>query len=147
MGEQLKMFTEPEECKETAKKIKELINSKDSRSQLIGLELCKTFGYSKVKFVQDFFNQNTPNEWFERFFDEEVCDVFFAGLRFSIYEDDDYNLMIKAYNIDTPSRVSNPVQLYSWSNQSLSANIDNIANKNISKFVNDYFFDLLSLLK
>ena len=145
MGKQLEMFSRATEDEEEADKIRALINSEDPSSQLLALELCKSLGYSKVKFVQEYFAEKTPDTWFDHFNGGEICYIFFGGLVFSIY--DDYDLMITAENVNNPSRFSTPILIYTWKYEYTLESADRAVNRNIKKFVQEYFFDLLSLLK
>lgn len=145
MGKQLEIFPKDSECEERAAKVRDLINSDDPANQLLGLSLCRSLGYSKVKFVQEYFDKNTPNKWFDNLVGGEICNVFFVGVVFHIY--DEYDLMLQAYNLKQPSRHSKPITLYKWKDEYSWESISRDVNRNIKKFVQEYFFDLLSLLK
>ena len=145
MGKQLEMFSDIKEDEIEANKIRELINSEVPANQLRALQLCKSLGYSKVKFVQEYFAEKTPDTWFQHFHGEECCVIFFGGVVFSIY--DEYDLMIQAHNIENHSRFSTPIPIYTWKDEYTPESIDRDVSRNIKKFVQEYFFDLLSLLK
>ena len=145
MGKQLEMFSDIKEDEIEANKIRELINSEDPANQLLGLQLCKTLGYSKVKFVQEYFAEKTPVKWFDNLIGGGIHHIFFGGVVFSIYVE--YDLMIIAENANNPSRFSTPMPIYTWKDEYTLESIDKDMNRNIKKFVQEYFFDLLSLLK
>jgi hypothetical protein len=145
MGKQLEMFSDIKEDEIEANKIRELINSEDPANQLLGLQLCRSLGYSKVKFVQEYFAEKTPNKWFQEFTGGLICHVYFGGLVFYIYDEGD--LMIIAQNVNNPSKFSTPMPIYTWKDEFTPESIDRDVNRNIKKFVQEYFFDLLSLLK